>query len=194
MADIPDDPPEDSEVNVIKLVHPEAGKPISKTLARVRKKDDEYFSTRPKLKARRDRFISEYIRDFDSTGAFIRAGGPCTTAAKQSWEYLHEPYVLARLQEVVKAMAEVDLIDNKVILMGLIKEARFCGIGASHGARVTAWKTLAQIKGMEKTVVSGDINHNVRGGVMIVPVMPSSDQWEQLASNSQKLLKEDVRK
>jgi Terminase small subunit len=195
MADQPpQDPSTDQPKNVISLVQPGDVKGLSKTGKRCAKKDDLYFATRPKLKERRDRFIAEYIRDWDRTAAFIRSGGPFTTAGKQSWEYLHEPYVQNKLASLIKAMDEAELIDNKTILMGLITEARFNGIGASHAARVTAWKTLAQIKGMEKVVVKGDINHNVRGGVMVVPVVPGSDTWEQLASNSQKQLREDVRK
>lgn len=150
----------------------------------------------PQMKSKRDRFISEYVKDFNGPMAYIRAGGPSTTAVKMSGEYLREPYVSQQVWAVIDSMEEAEIINRKHILAGLVREAQFQGQGASHGARVSAWAHLAKILGMEQTNVNvkGSINHNVRGGVMVVPVLPGSEAWEQMAEQAQKQLKEDVRK
>lgn len=41
--------------------------------------------------------------------------------------------------------------------------------------------------------VSGDVNHNHRGGVMIVPATESADAWATRAADAQARLKEEVR-
>jgi phage terminase small subunit len=150
----------------------------------------------PRMKAMRDRFIAEFLVDWSGPNAYIRAGGPASTAAKMASEYLREPYVTKKIYEVLESMEEAEIISRKKVLAGLIREAHYQGIGASHGARVSAWSKLANILGMEQVNVrvEGNVDHNVRGGVMVVPVVPGTDAWEQLASNTQKQLKEDVRK
>lgn len=167
--------------------------PNSKNTKQIKLRTEENLT--PIMKERRDRFISEYIRDWCGPDAIIRSGGAMTTAVKKFNTYMREPYVQLRLAEIIAAMDEEKLLDNKTILMGLIKEARYQGIGASHGARVTAWKALANIKGLEKTNVNvrGQVDHNVRGGVMLIPVIPGSEEWEKLAEASQKQLKDEVR-
>lgn len=167
---------------------------VNKTLTRCAIRDETYFLARPGMKARRDRFIAEYVKDWRPTDAYIRAGGPATTASKQSWEYLHEPYVAQKIRQYIDASSEESLVNAKTVIMGLLREANYTSVGASHGARVSALMGLARILGIEKTVVKGDLNHNIRGGVMVVPVVPGSDEWEQLASAQQQKLKEEVRK
>lgn len=147
----------------------------------------------PRMKDIRDRFISEYLRDFNGPMAYIRAGGPNTTAVKMANTFLHEPYVAKKIQEIIDLLEEDQIINRKRILAGLVREANYNGIGASHGARVSAYGKLANILGMEQTNVNlkGDIKF--RGGVMVVPVTPGTDVWEQMATESQKQLQENVR-
>lgn len=148
----------------------------------------------PKMKERRDRFIVEYLKDFSGPDAYIRAGGPATSAVKMSSEYLREPYVAEQVWRVIDAMEEADLISRKRVIAGFIKEANFHGIGASHSARVAAFGHLAKILGMEQTNVNVQGDIKFRGGVMVVPVPPTPDAWEQLAAGAQKMLKEEVKK
>lgn len=182
-------PDEQDDKPVIRLIKGEKADPTSATSKKLKIRTRQYMERRPEMKAKRDRFISEYIKDWDGAAAVIRAGGAASTAVKMSNEYLREPYVAEIVYEIQKAIDDEKLIDNKTILMGLIKEARFHGIGASHGARVSAWKTLAQIKGLEKTVIKGDLTHTVRGGVMYLPLVADESEWEKLAQHSQKQLK-----
>jgi hypothetical protein len=147
----------------------------------------------PKMKMIRDRYIAEYLVDFNGPKAYIRAGGPATTAAKMSSQFNHEPYVLKKIQECIDSLEEAEIINRKRVLAGLVREANYSGIGASHGARVAAYGTLSKILNMQQTNINlkGDIK--VRGGIMVVPVA-SPEDWEKLAQVSQKQLKDDVRK
>lgn len=148
----------------------------------------------PKMKMKRDRFISEYIRDFNGPEAYIRAGGPATSAVKMACEYLREPYVTKRVWEVIEAMDEAELISRKRVLALFIREANYYGIGASHGARVSAIGHIAKVLGMEQENlnIKGDIRF--KGGVMVVPVAPGTDAWEQMAATAQKQLTEGAKK
>lgn len=147
----------------------------------------------PKMKEKRDRFITEYVKDFNGPMAYVRAGGPYTSAVKMSGEYLREPYVASRIWEVIDSMEEAELITRKHVIAMFIREANYQGMGASHGARVAAIGHLAKVLGMEQTNVNvkGDIKF--RGGVMLVPA-PDPMSWEQAAAEAQRQLKEDVRK
>lgn len=48
---------------------------------------------------------------------------------------------------------------------------------------------LARIRGIEKPI---QVDHNHRGGVMVVPMTASVEEWERLAANSQKELMADA--
>jgi hypothetical protein len=165
--------------------------PDSKVTKRLKRRTEENLTL--KMKVKRDVFITEFLRDWNGPMAAIRMGESADNAPKIARQYLREPYVAKRIWEVVDAMDEAELINRKRVLGGLIREANFQGIGASHGARVSAWGKLANILGMEQENINVKGEVEVRGGVMIVPVSSPAD-WERLAENSQKRLKEDVRK
>ncbi len=145
----------------------------------------------------RNRFITEYIADFDPELAWIRAGGggKKENARNRGKQLLREAYVSRKVREMIDIMDEKELINRNRVIAGFVKEASYHGPGASHAARVAALKGLSGILGMEQVNVNvkGKVDHTVRGGVMVVPVVPGSDDWEKLAANSQKQLKEDVR-
>lgn len=147
----------------------------------------------PKMKSIRDKFITEYVKDFNGPLAYVRAGGPYTTAAKMAGEFLREPYVAQRVWSVIDSMEEAEIINRKHVLAGLLREAQYQGMGASHGARVSAWSHLSKILGMEQTNINLNADVKFRGGVMLVPA-PDPMTWEQSAAEAQKQLKEDVRK
>lgn len=144
----------------------------------------------PKMKQMRDRFINEYLKDFQGPLAYIRAGGPATTATKMSNQFLREPYVASEIQKCIERMEPEILVTRQKILAGLLREANYFGVGTSHGARVSAWAHLAKIQGLieDKLSVKGEI----KAGVMVVP-MPSPNDWEKLAGESQQLLKDAVK-
>lgn len=191
-----DDPPNKAPENappapVLRVIPGRKSNEDNKQGKKLKRRTLENLS--PKMKEKRDRFITEYVKDFNGPMAYVRAGGPYTSATKMSGEYLREPYVASRIWEVIDAMEEADLITRKHVIAMFIREANYQGMGASHGARVAAIGHLAKVLGMEQTNVNlkGDIKF--RGGVMLVPA-PDPMSWEQAAAEAQRQLKEDVRK
>lgn len=161
----------------------------SQSKERIARRDEKHLT--PKMRERRDKFIVEYLFDWNGPNAYIRAGGPATTATKMAAQYLKEPYVLQKIKETVDALEEAQLINRQRILAGLVREAHYHGIGASHGARVSAWAKLASIKGMDAPLkIEGKFAH----GVMMVPMAKNRDEWERIAEEAQKQLKEEVKK
>jgi hypothetical protein len=139
-----------------------------------------------------DRFIREYLRDFNASMAYIRADGAPSHATTGGPEALRSAYVQMRLAEVVDMLEEEDLLTRKDILLGLKKEANSYGIDSNSASRVRAWSQLAKIKGMEVQKTETKVTH--QGGVMLVPMAPSLQSWEEQAANAQRQLKHDVRK
>lgn len=156
----------------------------------------------PKSKDRADRFIMQYLRDFNATQSFIRL---CIDEGKKyedidynyamnkGWQMTRWPYVAQKIQEAMDAAEEENILSNKDILWGVKKEMSYHGMGASHGARVSALALGAKIKGME-AAKKVEASVAIRGGVMIVPETQDLKSWERRASEAQAALKEEVRK
>src|SRR5512140_2238847 len=111
---------------------PSAFNPNSKTSKALARRTLENLT--PKQKAFRDRFVEEFVRDWDPCMAWIRAGGPATTAQKNASCIRREPYVAQKIQEVVDHLEEQGLITKSRVLAGLLREANYHAVGASHGA------------------------------------------------------------
>lgn len=143
------------------------------------------------MKLRRDKFIVEYLKDHNAALAAIRAG--CSAASGNAgYSMLNEPYVQQKLSKIFESMTEANIISSTHIVAGLIREANYQGVGASHGARVAAWNALAKIRGLE---APAKVDVNVNGGVMLVPMMAkSTEDWEITVAKEQAKLKDDVTK
>ena len=146
----------------------------------------------PEQRRKRDLFVDEYLVDFNATAAVIRTGGSKKGASYKAHLLMQEPYVQLRIRQTIDALEEAKIINRQRILAGLVREAHYSGVGASHSARVAAWSTLARIIGMEAPI-KVEASHEVRGGVMVIP-MADPASWEASAVTAQKLLKDDVRK
>lgn len=155
-----------------------------------------------KTRDRADRFVLQYLRDFNATQAFIRLsmeeGRPYEDisydyAMNKGWEMTRWPYIASRLDLARQEAAQEQILTENDLLWGIKKEMNFHGAGASHGARVSALALGAKIKGMEapKKV---EASVALRGGIMIVPETADLKSWEARASAAQAALKEEVRK
>ncbi len=161
----------------------------SQSKERMARRTEENLTLR--MKERRDRFIAEYLVDFKGPEAIIRSGGSSTTAQKMASQFLHEPYVLKKIRETIDILEEKNIINRQRVLAGLVREANYQGIGASHGARVSAYSKLASILGMDAPLkVEGRFAH----GVMLVPLPQSNEEWEKVAEHAQEVLKGEVKK
>jgi hypothetical protein len=147
-------------------------------------------------KAFRDKFISEYLYDFNAAAAYLRAGGARGKGNNhyaRAHDLMSEPYVVFEIRKTIDAAKESDLINRNRTLAGLVREANFHGVDASHGARVGALKFLAEIQGMNSKAPPAG-SGAAAGGILVVPETASVQDWEARSAQAQKELKESVRK
>lgn len=146
------------------------------------------------MKLRRDRFVYEYIKDFNGAAAIRRMGYLSKQPQIRASEWMAEPYVQWKLGQMLAKLDEKAIVTRTEILMGLKKEAFSDDVpfSANASTRISALRALAKILGMEITRVEG--NMTVNGGVMEVPFSGSVDDWEKKAKGSQAELKKSVRK
>lgn len=107
-------------------------------------------------KALRDRFVDEYVKDYDAFCAALRIGYAEAFAAQYSQQFLREPYTQQRLSKVQEEIGETneDTQHKKRIIAGLYRLANERGMGSSHGGRVAAYNTLVKVLGLEAPVKS----------------------------------------
>lgn len=172
----------------------------SEAKRRNRKVDAQSYGKNGDLQLR-DRFITEYLRDFNQGNAYVRALGPeeverrqykRSTCQNMGYMLRHEPYVAAKIAEAVQAMEEEHIVNRKSILAGLVKEANYDEFDSQHGARVSAWSMLAKIMSMDVKRIEANLSS--RGGILVVPGSQSVDDWEKRSGDAQRKLKEAVRK
>lgn len=143
----------------------------------------------------RDRFVKEYLYDYDIRLAAIRMGFVETIATEFGLKLFNDSYVQKCLAEEQRKIAEdpkaEDEATKRRIRAGLIREANYRGIGGSHAARVSALSQLKSIYGMDApTKIQADIKH--QGGVMAVPAIADLDAWQKAAESSQQKLVSDT--
>ena len=97
-----------------------------------------------KLTAKQQRFIEEYLVDFNGTQAAIRAGYSEATANVIASENLSKPYLKNEIDRRMKEYTSEALITKEMVIEGLLKEARREDEDASHSARVSAWSHLGK--------------------------------------------------
>lgn len=142
----------------------------------------------------RDKFVEEYLIDFDQTAAAIRIGFSASFAQTYAEKFMTEPYVRKKISDMQTAMAEDEKIeaelDRRRIRAALMREAHYRGPGSSHSARVNALAKLASIRDMDApTKIKADLS--LRGGVMLVPAIANLEEWEKAAQASQTDLQKD---
>lgn len=142
----------------------------------------------------RNKFVDEYMFDFDRVSAAIRVGFTMSFALDWSKRLMEEPYVRQRIAEKLKAGAEDETLENEEtkrrIRASLLREANYRGAGSSHAARVGALGKLSSLYGMDAPIKTLQ-EHLHRGGVMMVPAIASIEDWENEALKSQEKLRKD---
>ncbi len=140
-----------------------------------------------------DKFIYEYVHDFNSSMAWIRAGGAPNSATSRGPESLKTGYVQTQLRILAEKLDEEQLVTRGEVILGIKKEAHYFGEDGSSSARVRAWGMLAKIKGMDVPKPIEPQDEGPRGGVMEVPMAATVVEWAEVAAASQLALKNDVR-
>lgn len=113
----------------------------------------------PKLTLKQERFIDEYLVDFNATQAAIKAGYSESTAYSIGNENLKKPDIKAEIERRVAKLEEKALITKEMVINGLLEEAKCYGEGSSHSARVSAWAHLGKHLNIftEKVELSGKV-------------------------------------
>lgn len=147
-------------------------------------------------KALRDKFVTEYLIDYDAWAAALRVGFIKSVAATYAEELMADPYVRQQLTERQRKIAadpKAEALENRRRTeMALLREAHYKGPGSTHSARVQALAKLASIYDMDAPIkTKNETTH--RGGVMLVPAPMAAKDWEKAALDSQGALQEDAR-
>jgi Phage terminase, small subunit len=77
----------------------------------------------PKLTAKQEKFIQEYLIDLNATQAAIRAGYSAKTAEVIAFENLRKPYLQAAIQEAMQERAKRTQVTQDMIVNELAKIA-----------------------------------------------------------------------
>ena len=94
------------------------------------------------------RFVEEYCSNgFNATKAAIAAGYSESSARQLASRELSKDYIQDAIQEFMNTASEKALVTTEWIVKRLAEEADYYGEGATHGARITALKTLTDYTG-----------------------------------------------
>lgn len=124
---------------------------------------------------KQQRFIDEYLIDFNATQAAIRAGYSEDTAKQQGSRLLTNVDVRAAIDTAIRERSSRALLSQDAVLCGLLEEARYTGDGSSHSARVSAWAHIGKHLGMfiDRVHATGQ---QAQGVTSIQVVFPDLDE------------------
>ena len=103
-------------------------------------------------KSLRDRFVKEYMKDYDALGAATRVGYSSSYASQFAGQFMQEPYTrqaISRAEEALGGKTEKERHRKRVVTM-LYREANSRGTGSSHGARVSALSRIGTMLGLDE--------------------------------------------
>lgn len=101
-----------------------------------------------KLTAKQAKFVDEYLIDLNATQAAIRAGYSEKFSNSNASKLLQNTAIQKAIQAAQARLSEECLVSQKMVIEGLLAEAKLNGEGSSHSARVSAWAHLGKHLGM----------------------------------------------
>lgn len=101
-----------------------------------------------KLRPKQQRFVEEYLIDFNATQAAMRAGYSQKTAHRIGAENLQKPAIQSAIKASKTQLSKKTGVTREMVVAGLLTEAKFYKDGCTHGARVKAWEVLGKHIGM----------------------------------------------
>lgn len=147
----------------------------------------------------RDEVVREYMYDRNWTNACKRLGMNSQMAMEYASRFATDSYCKWKIRQEEEKLAlrnpdskkTEEALERERVISALKEEAYYHGPGASHAARVSALKQLSVIYGMEapkqvKTEVG------VQSGVMLVPVVGATSDWESAAKQAQETLQQET--
>lgn len=169
-------------------VMPDTAEPGIAAFERVEPYDFSHIH--PKTQAIRRLFVAEYVKDFNGAGALARLGFNFSQPSVVSNRWLKEPFTQFLLDRYITEAEEEALVTRNRIISALTREANSYGLDSSGASRVSALGKLARILGME--IDRSEVDVRVAGGIMLVPMAATSDEWERNAAKAQLELKAEA--
>ena len=112
------------------------------------------------LTDKQQRFVDEYLVDFNATQAAIRSGYSEKTARAIGAENLTKPDIAKAIQNAMTHKKQRTELDADFVIKSLMAEAMEQGERSSHGARVQALAHLGKVLGIfAPDKVSVDMSH-----------------------------------
>lgn len=147
----------------------------------------------PGEKALRDKFINEYLVDFDEYRAALRVGFLPSVAATYCKQFMNEGYVqreIARLQREQQLDPKEQQERDRELTLSTLRQAMQNG---PYASRVQAAAKFSAILGLDAPIKTQNENIH-KGGVMMVPAIANVEDWEKAAQSSQEKLVEETQK
>lgn len=147
----------------------------------------------PAEKALRDKFVAEYLVDFDEYRAALRVGFLPSVAATYCKQFMSEGYVqreVARLQREQQSDPKSQLERDRELTLNTLRQAMQNG---PYASRVAAASKMTAILGLDAPIKTENTNIH-RGGVMMVPEIANVEAWQKAAQASQEKLVEETQK
>ena len=142
----------------------------------------------PRVRAQMDRFVEGSLIGLGATQAAVFAGVASKSAARTGYAYAHDPYVLALFEKLSEKLTK-DKICSFNALALKVKAIAWDEWSTATRDRLTALKLMVDIMGhAAPTKVSTTVN----GGVLLLPVADSMEQWESQAVAAQAALQKEV--
>ena len=99
------------------------------------------------LSARQQRFVREYILDFNGAQAAIRAGYSQKAAKEVAYRLLTYTHVTQAVEQQAQEAARKLQITRETVLQGLLEAAAMAKEEGSTLALVSAWREVAKLMG-----------------------------------------------
>ena len=135
-------------------------------------------------------FVENYLNCFNATEAARRMGYKGSSASSKGHDFFRHEFTQAELKKRYENQALQNEGARQEIIAMLYREANNDGEGATHSARVRAQVQLSKIFGLETIQIDAKVER--AGGVMVVPMSQSIDEWEKSALQSQAKLAQDA--
>lgn len=149
--------------------------------------DPQFSKLTNQQKARFDRFVAEYVFDYNGTRAVMRMGYEEAGAGLRAHQWLKTPYVQYKLKSYVAKLEDQTLCTRGYVVSMLVREANYYGPDGNAASRVAACRQLAKALGLNVLKVEQEVRNFA---VMEVPMIPNSEEWSKHATESQRELKE----
>ena len=145
----------------------------------------------PNERRLRHAFVEYYLLDYNQKNACLKLGFLEPYARDWGDSFLGEGYVQRLInshQGLTGSAQPEDEKDKRVVQLISWLEEIATNEGASATARVQAINKISELEGLQNKNDNNGIE-GATGGVMVVPLMTTPEQWGQMAATNQDALK-----